>query len=65
MCLLVVFKGVLSCTESFLVFDDVLLEASFSPVETLLVTGISRFKCGQADRGNSRMLQIHEIRLSN
>ena len=42
MCLLVVFKGVLSCTESFLVFDDVVLEASVSPVETLLVTGISR-----------------------
>ena len=56
MCLLVVFKGVLSCAESFLVFDDVILEVSVNPVETLLVMGIRWSKCGQADRGNGRML---------
>ena len=59
MCLLVVFKRVLSCTEGFLVFDDVVLEASVNPVETLLVTGIRWSKCGRADRGNGRMLHMY------
>ena len=27
-----------------------------NPVETLLVTGIRRSKCGRADSGNGRML---------
>ena len=56
MCLLLIFKRVLSYTKSFLVFDDLVLEASVNPVEPLLVTGIRRFKCGRADRGNGRRL---------
>ena len=42
-----VFKGVLSCTKSFLVFDDVVLEASVSGECRKLERGVQR---GQLNR---------------